>query len=1013
MNRRTKIWLGIGALAAVFIFAGILPRALKPKTLQDFEQRCMKTADPLKRQEIALAAVNFLVQQGVPDSIAQEIHQAAIAEKPAPTLESEWGMADSVAMNDSLWAVCESRLSQFLPALCHLKQSAGPNFGQTQLAMARNLAQKIDTYSRYDYWAPLLDFLNNADSTAWRRWRAAAISAGKSRDAYINDEFKLAKVYAICGLKNLSDIPDRRLYLDLCLRLQNAIAFDDACFSIALAFGEWITQECLQAKYYFRAASIGYNLGDQLYRIGRYDEAIEQLKNVLHLIARWHYIGGMKEWYRPWTHERISLNLREIGEYQTALSHLELFGQVAQSPREKALYYMGRGFAAQAQGDYEKSEQEYLKAIIAAKGDLNKGQEDLANVWYSHVNLAELFLEYNLPEKSLRYLEEGRFYAERKQKDFFNNERMSKYLLLKAQALIKKNDSKAAKETLRQAEQFLTLVNSSSLSIDDIVTTAALYESLNEIEEAGNHLKQAVNICRQRGLFLEEMRVILRQAELSMQVQTGGVKSAYPLEELYQVIAQLEKIGDKPQLIRAHALLAEAAYKVNQHEEARRQANLLLEQTEALSRQYEREERLTFFQHSIYKDIKSSIQIDILDGRLDSAFVKLGYVKGRALRGKLLGSRMPYLDIAAVQKNLQNNEAILDYMITADTLYAFVLTRSALQLRRIPVNKQHLQAKVDLYISYLKDDQPFRAANNERHFRELFSKGIQLSNELYQAIFEKIAPALKGASRLFIIPDEFLYAVPFNTLALKDTIDTRFLIEEKAILMLPGAWMLTTQLDGKKAQEEVGFLASIDPSMPGAEKIEKRLRTMFGNGVDTRTRWEDKKSFKKHLATGYATYLFYAHAEANWDEPRESYIELPINSPNDKGRLSYQDIDSLDWRKTMLVILAGCETSGNRIYLGAGLAGLQRAFLAAGANQVLATYWKVDAMQVAGQIPRFLETWNQHHDALLALQSMQKMSIEELKNDPFFKFPHLQLWGAYNLTGAKSSVGDTINLAMN
>jgi CHAT domain-containing protein len=796
--------------------------------------------------------------------------------------------------------------------------------------------------------------------------------------------------------------------------LQNAIAFDDACFSVGLAFGEWITQECLRTKYFLRAVSMDFNLGDQLYRIDRYDEAIEKLKNVLTLASRWHYISGMIDWYRPRTHERLSLTLRKIGEYQAALSHLESFGQVAQSSRERALYYMGRGFAAQAQGDYEKSEQEYLKAIIAAKGDLHKGQEDLANVWYSHVNLAELFLEYNLPEKSLRYLDEGKFYAERKQKDFFNNERMSKYLLLKAQALIKKNDSMAAAETLKQAEHFLTFVNSSGLSIDDVVATAALYESLNEIEEARSHLKQAVNICRQRGLFLEEMRVILKQAELSMQVQTGAVKSAYPLEELYQIIAQLKKIGDKPQLIRAHALLAEAAYKANQHEEARRQANLLLEQTEALSRQYEREERLTFFQHSIYKDIKASIQIDILDGRLDSALVKLSYVKGRALRGKLLGSGMPYLDIAAAQKNLPNNEAILDYMITADTLYAFVLTRSALQLRRLPVNKQQLQAKVDRYISYLKDDQPLWVANNERHFRELFLKGIQLSNELYQVIFEKIAPALKDVNRLFIIPDEFLYAVPFNTLALKNAIDTRFLIESKTILVLPGTWMLARQMDGKTARKEGGFLVSIDPSLPGAEKIEKRLRMKFGNRFDARAQWEDKQSFKKHLATGdHTTYLFYAHAEANWDEPRESYIELPINSPTDNDRLSYQDIDSLDWRKAKLVILAGCETSGNRIYLGAGLAGLQRAFLAAGANQVLATYWKVDATQVADQIPRFLEAWNQHHDALLALQSMQKMAIAELKNDPFFKFPHLQLWGAYNLTGDKSSVGDMLNLAAN
>jgi hypothetical protein len=32
---------------------------------------------------------------------------------------------------------------------------------------------------------------------------------------------------------------------------------------------------------------------------------------------------------------------------------------------------------------------------------------------------------------------------------------------------------------------------------------------------------------------------------------------------------------------------------------------------------------------------------------------------------------------------------------------------------------------------------------------------------------------------------------------------------------------------------------------------------------------------------------------------------------------------------------------------------------------------------------------------------MQKTAIVKLKNDPFFRFPHPQLWGAFNLAGIK------------
>jgi CHAT domain-containing protein len=435
---------------------------------------------------------------------------------------------------------------------------------------------------------------------------------------------------------------------------------------------------------------------------------------------------------------------------------------------------------------------------------------------------------------------------------------------------------------------------------------------------------------------------------------------------------------------------------------------------EALSRQYDKEERLIFFQHGIYKDVKSAIQLHIMLGHIDSAFMKVSYVKGRALRGRLAGPKTEYLDIASMQKSLQSNEAIIDYMVTADTLYAFVLTRSKLQLFRVHESKLKLQASVDEYLRYLTDDSPFQVENDEKHFRKLFLRGIKLSNRLYNKLFQKMAHQLLKMDRLFIIPDEFLYALPFNTLALHDGADTRFLIEDKAIMVLPSAWTLVTQPEKKEAKkEEFDLLASIVPDMHGAQKIAKHISTLFGKRAHIHTKWEGKNSFTTHLAKGYETYLFFAHAEANWDEPRESFIEFPLSTSHLTGQLSYQDIDSLGWRKAALVILAGCETSGSRIYLGAGLAGLQSAFLAAGARQVMATYWKVDAAQVADQISLFLKEWIGHSDAMLALQAMQKTSILQMKRDPYFKYPHPHLWGAYNLTGIKLDIGNLIDLAGN
>jgi CHAT domain-containing protein len=1002
MTRRIKTWTGIGILVAAPLGVTFYAWSLQPKSLEDFERRCVQAADLRERQRIALDAVNFLVQQQVPDSIANQIRRAALAEKPAVTSANALFLADSAVMNDALWAACEDGLKKFLPAIFYLKRSAPPAVIQTRLAAARKIAESVDAYTNCRYWVPLLNSLSQADSASWYHWRMAVISANKSQEAYKVSEYKIAAWLAIAGLQHLPQAPaDRRLNLDLCFRLQNAIAEGESAFRLAFAFGAWITDACIALHYHLRAVAMEYNIANQLLRTGRYDEMIERLNSVQHITQRWRNIPGM-DWYRRQSLERLSLAFHQIGEYQVASQYLEEFGNLAKDNTELALYHMNKGQIAEASGNYEIAEQEYSASITAAKGKpKDDSDDDFHNAWEGYHYLGDLFLKYDLPEKALKYYREAEHYANRRE-DFLNNNERAGYSLIRvAETQIRQNQLEAAKRTLAQAELKLLLVDSPRWQVEHLLRAASLRHSLNEHEEAKKRIAQALDICRAHRLFTDEIKLILQQATFALQAQSDTVKPVYPVEELSRVIGELKSNNDKRQLIQALALLIDAAYKAGRRDLARSQANLLLTQTEALSQQYAREERLIFFQHSIYENIKAAIQLDILLGQPDSAFVKLSYVKGLALRHRMVGGKEKYMNLAETQRALHDSEAVLDYMVTTDTLYAFILTNSALQLVRMPAGKQQLQTSVDAYVGYLKNEGLFALSNAENGLENIFWESVQRSNSLYQAIFAKVAPRLRGIDRLYIVPDEFLYAVPFNALALRTSIDTPFLIEEKAIMVIPGAWMLTLKTDSHAGSDEANMLASIDPNIPGAEDIEKCLRAKTKYRADIQTQWENKSHFKRQLAQKYRCYLFYAHATADWDEPRQSWIGFPLNPPTHLDRLSYSDIDSLDWRQTELVVLAGCETSGKRIYLGAGLAGLQQAFLAAGARQVLAAYWKVDAVQVADQLPHFLEAWEQTHDALQACQFMQKTAIVKLKNDPFFRFPHPQLWGAFNLAGIK------------
>ncbi|MDH5493363.1 MAG: CHAT domain-containing protein, partial [Myxococcales bacterium] len=78
------------------------------------------------------------------------------------------------------------------------------------------------------------------------------------------------------------------------------------------------------------------------------------------------------------------------------------------------------------------------------------------------------------------------------------------------------------------------------------------------------------------------------------------------------------------------------------------------------------------------------------------------------------------------------------------------------------------------------------------------------------------------------------------------------------------------------------------------------------------------------------------------DSPAEPFLRL-APSPGQDGVLRAEEIATeLDLAHTELVILSACNSGNGEARAGQGIAGLQHAFLRAGANRVLMTRWSVD-----------------------------------------------------------------------
>jgi CHAT domain-containing protein/Tfp pilus assembly protein PilF len=257
------------------------------------------------------------------------------------------------------------------------------------------------------------------------------------------------------------------------------------------------------------------------------------------------------------------------------------------------------------------------------------------------------------------------------------------------------------------------------------------------------------------------------------------------------------------------------------------------------------------------------------------------------------------------------------------------------------------------------------------------------ARSLYRALIEPALPALRGADHLIIAADDILALVPFEALLAADpSRDARpprgaYLVERYAISYTPSASALSARPGAVGVRRGNGIVALGDPSFgrdpaggivagaaPGGAIAQAgglaalphtadelaALSTLAGRrplailtGRDaTRDRLltlpELPQAALIHIAT---------HGESNEVEPERSGLWLAAaEKDSTPGFVSVLDILGLRL-DAGLVTLSACETGLGRLERGEGVIGLTRAFLAAGASNVMVSLWKVNDRSTA------------------------------------------------------------------
>ena len=136
------------------------------------------------------------------------------------------------------------------------------------------------------------------------------------------------------------------------------------------------------------------------------------------------------------------------------------------------------------------------------------------------------------------------------------------------------------------------------------------------------------------------------------------------------------------------------------------------------------------------------------------------------------------------------------------------------------------------------------------------------------------------------------------------------------------------------------------------------------------------------------------HGLVDARRPRLSALALtPDPSPPDEAAFRLLDILELKLR-ARLVVLSACDTSRGRLLPGEGVLGLAQAFLEAGAESVVASYWRVED----GATAPFMERLYHHLlvDHLPAAAALRRTQLDQASDANSFAWAAFTLYGGAN-----------------
>jgi CHAT domain-containing protein len=340
---------------------------------------------------------------------------------------------------------------------------------------------------------------------------------------------------------------------------------------------------------------------------------------------------------------------------------------------------------------------------------------------------------------------------------------------------------------------------------------------------------------------------------------------------------------------------------------------------------------------------------------------------------------------------LTPDEVLVEYLVAPERLVVLVVTRGGVRAVVRPLTAERLAARIRVARDLLGS--PHSSPDDV----------TPVLGALFEDLIAPVADSLLGVTRLLVVPHGVLTYVPFA--ALRDPVSGRYLVESHAIVVLPSAAALAAMRRRSPVPERLtGIAFAPQPeALPASREEARAVQNALAAGRAGIGRRAREADVRRALAEAGVVHLA-AHGVLSAASPLFSRIELSRGGSRadsrDDGRLEVHEVLGLRIA-SRLVFLSGCETGlGTGVTAfepGEDFATLARAFLHAGARDVVATLWRVEDAAAAA----FAGAFYRHLRAVPPAEALVAAQRELLGRGPFEAPYH---WAGYMLSGAGASV---------